>query len=166
MARRHVEDRIHSLNVAATEDREALYTGDDFRRMLDAWWHFFEHDYKRNLVSARENKLLEKIGYLQVPGLIEVTESSSRNLARRTRGLVEKVIQDMRSMMGVEPTASLHGCPLRCCMLTRSADYLCWRLQSVAGAARPASRSKPTTKIRDGRRGVGACFCSPSALSH
>lgn len=61
-----------------------LFTGNDSERAQEDWWHFFEVRYKRNLKLSREQGLLDRAGYIPVPGLMEVTKKSSHELASGT----------------------------------------------------------------------------------
>ena len=60
-------------------------TGSDFGRAQKGGWGSFEIRYKRNLKLSREKRLLNKVGYIAVSGLREVTEKSSNKLAKLTR---------------------------------------------------------------------------------
>ena len=95
-ARKHVEQALESHNDALLSHEVNESARNEFERVLEHWSYFFEVDYKRDLKRSREEGLLEKIGHLTVPGLMEITERSSHDLACRAERLLKEMLDEMK----------------------------------------------------------------------
>lgn len=106
VARQHAEYQILTYTNSASPEVQKLLTADSFERAVEAWWYDFEVKCKRNLDLAQKNALLEKIIFVPSPGLMLAVEEASHELARKTKQLIEEMVQVVQQMTARMPTVS------------------------------------------------------------
>jgi hypothetical protein len=78
-----------------------------FRIAEKRWWKDFEDIYKRDLQRAKRSGFLQTINGIEIPGLFEVVERASEELALFTKMLIEQITGDIKDMLGLSLTVSL-----------------------------------------------------------
>ena len=117
-ARQHAESCIEEYRHRAPPDVRELLSTESFQRAVEAWWHEFEEKWKRDLKLASDHSILDKIIHVPTPGLMNVIDKASRDLALRTRDTIERLSLNVELMTQRKLTVSVWLCSVPLATLT------------------------------------------------